>query len=310
MSKFSVNILGCGSAMPTLRHVPSCQVIDFRDNLMMVDCGEGAQLAMRRQRLKFVRLGHIFLSHLHGDHCLGLPGLVATLSLVAKDGGQLVVHTFKEGAEMFKSMIDFFCHDMPFDVKFDIVSPDLPVVGDVIWETDSLIVKAFPLYHRMPCMGFRFDEKPKLRHINNEMTTFHQVPRAAYGALRLGADYTTPDGRVLPNAMLTTVADPSVSYAYCSDTMFDRRVVSAVEGVTVLYHESTYTDDLIALARLRGHSTARQAAIIARDAGVGQLVLGHYSKRYVDETPLLQEAKTIFSNTVLAHEGMKIDLLP
>lgn len=309
MSNFAVNILGCGSAMPTLRHLPSCQVLDFRDNLMMIDCGEGAQLSMRRQRLKFSRLGHIFLSHLHGDHCLGLPGLISTLSLAAKDGGHLTVHTFKEGAELFGSMLDFFCHDMPFDVRFDVINPDLPVDGAVVWETDALTVRAFPLRHKVPCVGYRFDEKPKLRHIKGDMVSFHQIPRSWMDRLRRGEDYVAPDGRVLPNFMLTTDADPAMSYAYCSDTMYSQSVARSVEGVDTLYHEATYADDLADMAVARGHSTARQAAEIARQAGVNRLVLGHYSKRYPDEDVLLAQARSVFPNTIAAREGMKIELL-
>ena len=173
MAQFQINYLGCGSATPTLRHLPSCQVIDFRNNLMMVDCGEGAQLSMRKARLKYSRLSHIFLSHLHGDHCLGLPGLLSTMALTGKEGGTVTIHTFREGAEEFERIMRFFCRETPFDIRYNIISPG---ADDVIWESDTLQVRAFPLIHRVPTTGFIFREKPKLRHIIGDAVAFHQVP--------------------------------------------------------------------------------------------------------------------------------------
>lgn len=305
MSQFKVNYLGCGSATPTMRHLPSCQVVDFRNNLLMVDCGEGAQLSMRRQRLKFGRLRHIFLSHLHGDHCLGLPGLISTLALTGKEGGELTVHTFAEGAELFKRILDFFCRERPFTVDFNIITPG---ETQVLLDTHSLTVTAFPLYHRVPCSGFIFAEKPKLRHLRPDMLAFHEVPVRAYADIKAGADFVRPDGRVLPNAMLTTDPEPAVSYAYASDTMMNHAVARSVEGVDTLYHEATYTEALRDMARQRGHSTAAQAAMIAREAGVKRLVLGHFSKRYENELGHFEEARAIFPNTILANEGLCLDI--
>ena len=198
--------------LPTLRHLPSCQVIDFRNNLMMVDCGEGAQLSMRRARLKYSRLSHIFLSHLHGDHCLGLPGLLSTLALTGKEGGTITIHTFKEGAAIFRRIMDFFCRETPFDIQYDIIAPG---TDDVIWESDALEVRAFPLIHRVPTTGFIFKEKPKLRHIIGDAVAFHQVPVREMQAIKAGADFVKPDGTVIANERLTRPADPSMSYAYC-----------------------------------------------------------------------------------------------
>lgn len=305
MGMFDVHILGCGSATPSLRHLPSCQVVDFRNRLLMIDCGEGAQLSMRRQHLKYSRLTDIFISHLHGDHFLGLPGLLSTLAL-HETGGTVTVHTTEEGARLLCSIMTVLCRETSFELKYNIYDA---ATGGVVLDDKSLTVTAFPLYHRVPCCGFRFDEKPKLRHLRGDMIKFHNIPVYRLAEIKAGADYVTPDGRIIANETLTTDADPCVSYAYCSDTAFDERVVNSVRGVDVLFHESTYGDDQAHKAAPRGHSTAGQAAEIALKAGVGQLVLGHYSKSYVDEAPLVEQALQIFPNTIGATEGMTIKLL-
>ena len=287
----------------TPRHQPSCQVLNVRDNLMMIDCGEGAQLSVRRMKLKLMRLNHIFISHLHGDHCFGLPGLVSTMALLNRTNS-LTIHTFKDGAELFSGMLDFFCRERPFEVRFNIIDTH----KRVIWEDDAMTVTTFPLVHRVPAVGFRFQEKPKLRHIIGEEVQRLGVPHYAMNALRQGEDWITPEGTIVPNDQLTTAADPAISYAYCSDTKFSRRVIKNVEGVDWLYHEATYDESLRVKAHKRYHSTALEAATVARDAGVKQLIIGHFSKRYLDETPLLDEARSIFPATRLANEGLVVDL--
>ena len=300
-----INILGCGSATPSLRHLPACQVVEHRGQLMMIDCGEGAQLSMRRQGLNFGRLNHIFISHLHGDHCLGLPGLLSTLALQQK-GGTITVHTFAEGADLFGRVMDFICRERPYELKFNILTPGQQQIA---LETDSLGVEAFPLHHRVPTLGFIMREKPKPRHLRGDMAKFLQIPVSRLRGIKEdGDDFTTPDGRLFTNEQLTTPADPSASYAYCSDTAYFPELAQIVEGVDLLYHESTYDDSMEAMAAERHHSTASQAARIARDAHVGQLLLGHFSKRYNSEELLLQQARAIFPNTIAANEGMTIEL--
>ncbi len=304
MESFKVNILGCGSATPSLRHLQSCQVIDFRESLMMVDCGEGSQLEMRRRKLKFSRLTHIFISHIHGDHCLGLPGLLSTLALHGREGG-VKVYMLKDGIRLFKPVVEYLCQHRTYDLEFI----EIPPKGGLLFETSALTVEAFPLYHRVPCVGFIFREKEKPRHINGEMVKFFEVPVRLIPDIKAGADLVLPDGRVIENSRLTTPANPSRSYAYCSDTMFDKRVAESVKGVDTIYHEATYTSDLTECAHERGHSTAAEAAEIAKLAGAKRLIIGHYSKRYTDMTSLLAEAKAVFPNTIAADEGMVIDLL-
>ena len=303
MTRLELNILGCGSATMTPRHQPSCQVLNVRDNLMMIDCGEGAQLAMRRMKLKPMRLNHIFISHLHGDHCFGLPGLVSTMALLNRTGS-LTIHTFKDGVELFSQWLDYFCRERPFEVRFNVIDTH----KRVIWDDDAVTVTTFPLIHRVPAVGFLFQEKPKLRHIIGEKAKELGVPHYAMNALRQGEDWVTPEGIVIPNAELTEPADTDISYAYCSDTKFSRRVIKSVTGVDWLYHEATYDDSLRIKAHKRYHSTSLEAATVAREAGAKRLILGHFSKRYLDETPLLDEARTVFPDTLLANEGQVIDL--
>lgn len=299
-----MDILGCGSASPTLRHQPSAQVLDVRSNLHMIDCGEGTQLALVRDRLKFTRLHNIYLSHLHGDHCLGLPGLLSTMSL-HQVGGAVTVHTFADGAEIIGRTVDFFCRERSYDLKFNIIDPR---GGELVHEDNAITVETFPLYHRVPCVGYIFRERPRLRHINGEMARFYEIPHYLLPGIKAGDDFVTADGRVIENSRLTTDPGPSMSYAYCSDTQFDPRVARSVEGVDVLYHEATYTQADAAKAAQRGHSTAAEAARTAAEAGVKLLILGHFSKSYKNEEEHLREAREIFPNTILANEGLRLSI--
>lgn len=303
MEKFMLNILGCGSATCTTQHMQTSQVLDIRDNLFMIDCGEATQLQMRRMHLKFARLNNIFISHLHGDHCFGLLGMLSTLALLGKTG-TMTIHISQEGADFFKNAVEFFGYDMPFEVKFNVITRDKAV----IYEDNAITVTTIPLKHRVPAVGFLFAEKPKRRHINREMTDFYNVPLFMLNDIRGGADFVTPEGKTIPNAVLTHPADKSLSYAYCSDTAYSQKVIEAVQGVDWLYHESTYADDKHKSARLRGHSTAREAGIVAREAGVKHLILGHFSSQYNDLSRLRNEAMEEFPDVTLAQEGLKLDL--
>ena len=304
MADFKVFVLGCGSAKPSVRHLPSCQAIEYRGKLMLVDCGEGAQLSICRQHLNFSRLTDVFISHLHGDHLLGLPGLLSTLSLHSK-GGKVRVHIFEKGARLMHEILSTVGHETCFEIEYDILDPN---GTHVIYEDNALTVKSFPLYHSVPCVGFRFDEKPKPRHLRGDMAKFLEIPVRELAGIKAGADFVRADGTVFTNDRLTTPADPSASYAYCSDTMFNPAVAESVRGVDLLYHEATYGDELAVKGDERGHSTASEAAEIARLAGAKRLLIGHYSSRYNDTDELLQQARAVFTDTIAATEGMKIDL--
>ena len=303
MSTFSIHTLGCGSAKPTVRHQPSSTVVNHRDTLYMVDCGEGAQRAFQLARLKFSRLRHIFLTHLHGDHVLGLPGLLSTLAL-GSTGGKITVHTFADGEKILRQILDFFAKDLSFDLEFNIIKPE----DAVILETSSLTVRTVKLHHRVPAVGYIFEEKPKLRHIRREMIDYHGVPVAKIRDIKEGADFVKPDGTVIPNAMLTSEADRSLSYAHISDTIYMPELAQKIGPVDLLFHETTYLDENEAEAKARFHSTARQAAMTARDSGARVLLTGHYSSRYKDETRFVTEASEVFPRVLLNREGLVTDI--
>lgn len=298
-SDFTLHILGCGSAVPTVRHNPSCQIIDHRGTLYMIDCGEGAQAMMRRLKLKFSRLRHIFISHLHGDHMLGLPGLLSTLAL-NNVGGTITVHIMADGERVLRPLVDLVCRERSYTLEWDIING---AGGTTLIDTDSLRVTTIRLYHRVPCVGFRFDTKGPTRRLLRDMLDHYEVPVAERAAIASGADFVTADGRTIPNGHLSEPMPRPRSYAYCSDTMPNASVAAAVSGVTTLYHEATYADSEASLAAPRGHSTARQAAETALKAGVGKLILGHYSKRYLSTDTLLAEAREVFPDTFAADEG-------
>lgn len=303
MSNFNVNILGCGSATPSLRHLPSCQVVHHNDRLFMIDCGEGAQLQLRRQKLRFSAIRHIFISHLHGDHMLGLPGLLSTLAL-HEIGGTVHVYIMQDGIDWLREFMRISRHHSTLDIIFHPIERK----KEVIYEDDLLTVETFPLYHGVPCVGFIFREKEKPRKILGDMVEYHKVPVYKRAELKHGADFVKPDGTIIPNEYLTSAPEPSKSYAYCSDTCFHQGVIDSVKGVTTIYHEATYADEKADKAKERGHSTARQAAKVARDAGAQKLIIGHYSKLYPDERLHLQEASEVFNNVIASNEGMKIDI--
>ena len=298
MEPFRVHILGCGSALPTLKHFPSAQVVEVRGKLFLVDCGEGTQIQLRRSRLRFTKISAVFVTHLHGDHCFGLIGMLSTFGLLGRTA-KLTVYAPAELADILQRQIDFFCRDLDYEVEFKAVDT---TKQQVMYEDRSLTVETIPLQHRVHCCGYLFREKPSLAHIRRDMTDFYEIPISQFNNIKAGADWTTPDGEVIPNSKLTEPADTPRSYAYCSDTRYIPTLYERLKGVSTLYHESTYGEDNLQMAEKYNHSTARQAALVAREAGVGQLLLGHYSSRYEREEVLLNEAREVFENTRLTNE--------
>lgn len=304
MEKFELHVLGCGSALPTTRHFPTSQIVNVRDKLFMIDCGEGAQLQFRKSRLKFSRLNHIFISHLHGDHCFGLLGLISTLNLLGRTA-ELHIHSPKGLEDLMIPMLDFFNRQMTYKVLFHEFGTK---EAAVVYEDRSLTVTTIPLRHRMPCCGFLFAEKPGPNHILRDMIDFYQVPVYELNRIKNGADYVTPEGEVIPNARLTRPSAASRRYAYCSDTIYLPSVTEQIKGVDLLFHEATFAEDAAPRAKETFHTTASQAARIARDAEVKKLLIGHFSARYDDEQVLLDEARAVFPNTQLAKETLCISV--
>lgn len=304
MEKFEVNILGCGSALPTTRHFSSSQVVNIREKLFMIDCGEGAQLQLRRSKLKFTRLNHIFISHLHGDHVFGLMGLISTFGLLGRTA-KLHIYADKELEKLLQPQLDFFCKGMTYEIEFHSIDP---TKADVIYEDRSVSVITIPLKHRIPSCGFLFQEKRTPNHIIRNMIDFYQIPVYELSRIKSGEDYVTPEGQVIPNHRLTTPSANPRSYAYCSDTICLQSIIPQIKGVDLLFHEATFMHTDFARAKETFHSTALQAAQIANDAKVKRLIIGHFSARYENEDLLLQESQSIFSNTILAKENLKIIL--
>ena len=308
MDCFNVTILGCGSAKPTLRHSPTSQVVNFRGNLFLVDCGEGVQVGLCKNHIPVGKIGHILLSHLHGDHCLGLVGLISTLGLGQRTG-EIVIHAQPDAEKVFRPLFDFFCPDLSMTVTFQ---PFDPYKSEVIYEDKSLLIKTIPLHHRVPTAGFLFQEKPRDRHLLIDRCEELGIPFAYYQGIKKGNDWTDPEsGKVVPNDLLTSEPTPSKSYAFCSDTIYSESVIPIIRGCDLLYHEATYGQEDAVKAKQRGHSTALQAATIAQKAEVKRLVIGHYSAQFVTnemEQTLLTEAQTVFPQTVLAKEQLVLDV--
>lgn len=304
MEPFKVHILGCGSALPTPRHNASAQVVEVRGKMFLVDCGEGTQVHLRRSHIRFTKISAIFISHLHGDHCFGLAGMLSTFGLLGRTA-RLAIYAPSELKDVLLCQMAISCHGLDYEFDFHAVDTN---VQQIIYEDRSLTVESIPLEHRVKCCGFLFREKAVLPHIRRDMMDFYQIPISQINNIKAGADYTTDEGEVIPNSRLVEPADEPRSYAYCSDTRYIPTLHQQIKGVSTLYHESTYGEDNLLKAEKYSHSTARQAALVARDAGVGKLILGHYSSRYEDEQVLLKEAQEVFPNSFLSDENTVFDV--
>ena len=304
METFRVHVLGCGSARPSLRHNASAQVVEMRGKMLMVDCAEGTQMQLMRAKINFNKIKAVFISHLHGDHCFGLFGLISSFGLLGRTA-PLLVAAPKQLEPLFQQAMPLFCGNLGYDVEFMPLDTNKAAV---IYDDRTLSVTTIPLMHRVPCCGFLFQEKPTLPHIRRDMIDFYGIPTSQINSIKIGADWVAADGTVVPNSQLVTPADPPRSFAYCSDTKYIPTLHQRFPNVSLLYHESTYDQSHEALAEKYFHSTAAQAAMVARDAGASQLMIGHYSSRFNDEQVLLDEAKAIFPNSILAQEGLVVDV--
>jgi ribonuclease Z len=298
MQKITLSILGCGSALPTQKNFPSSQLLEMRDKQFLIDCGEGAQIRLRQMGMKTNRLGHVFISHLHGDHCFGLIGLISSFGMLNRTA-DLHLHAQADLEKILQPQLNYFCSDLPFKVVFHAINPRK---SEIIYEDRSVIVYSIPLKHRVPCCGFLFEEKPRDRHIIREMIDFYKIPTWRILKIKQGEDFVTNDGEVISNTLLTKPAEKPKRFAYCSDTAYSEKIIPMIEGVDCLYHEATFMENEAIRSKQTEHSTARQAAEIAKKAKVKKLIIGHYSARYVRQTELLDEAKAVFENTVLGED--------
>jgi len=302
MENFELRILGCGSALPSKKNNQTSQILTVRDKQYMIDCGEGTQNQLRRFGIKTNRLNHIFISHLHGDHIFGLIGLISSFGMLGRTA-ELCIHAPIGLENLLKPQLDFFCQENSFKVTF---YPVETRKHQLVFEDRTIEVYSIPLKHRVPCCGYLFKEKPKQRHLIREMIDFYQIPIKDLANIKNGADFVTSDGKIISNERLTRAPIPPKSYAYCSDTAYSQKIIPIIENIDCLFHEATFMQSEIVRAKETGHSSALQAAQIAKAANVKKLIIGHFSARYIDQQPLLEEALTEFSNTALGEDGLKV----
>lgn len=297
--KFSVTILGSNSAFPTSKRFPTAHVLNVHERFFLIDCGEGTQLQIRRNKFRFGKINHIFISHLHGDHYFGIFGLISTMALLGRKS-DLHIFAMPDLETILEFQLRYFYEDLPYKIIFHPLQTKNP---ELIYEDKSLTVESFPLKHRIPTCGFLFKEKKHDARIKKEMIDFYQIPIRDIVNIKQGADFINKEGETIPNDRLTYPSGQQRSYAFCSDTAYSEKIVPVIQGVDLLYHEATFLHEKADQAKKSGHSTALQAAQIAKKANVKKLIIGHYSSRYKDVTPLVDEARSVFPETYPANEN-------
>ena len=295
-----VSILGCYSATPRTITNPTSQVLEINNQMYLIDCGEGTQVQLRKHKIKFSRINQIFISHLHGDHFFGLIGLISTFSLLNRPND---LHIY--GPKGIKEIILLQIKLSKSYTKYNLFFHELESnESELIFEDDKIEVYTIPLKHRVYTNGYLFKEKPGLRRINIDAATEQNIDVCYFNKLKQGSDLKKEDGTIVKNEMVTFDPLPTQSYAFCSDTVYNEEIIPLIENVDVLYHESTFLEQDIDKCIPTGHSTAMQAATIAKKAHVKNLILGHYSTRYSDINLFKKEADTIFESTFLADDGL------
>ena len=294
---FTLNVLGTASALPTTERHPSAQVLDVRGRLFMIDCGEGAQMQMRKAGLSFLKIEHICLSHIHGDHIFGLFGLLSTMAMLGRSS-QLNIYAPRNFRPVLDSFLATFGEGILFEINYVPLSMDAP---ELVYENRTTELLAFPLNHRVETFGFIIREKRPQFNVHKEAIARYGLTLAEIGALKRGEDVVRED-MVIPHSEAAYLPYEPRSYAYCSDTAPFPELADWIRGVSLLYHESTFPDSMAEMAARTYHSTTLQAAQIAREAGVGRLLVGHYSSRFPDVGFFLEEIRTIFPDADLAHD--------
>jgi ribonuclease Z len=299
MLPFNLTILGCSSATPTSERNPTAQLLSHGDKLFLIDCGEGTQVSLRKMHIHFQRIRHIFISHLHGDHFYGLIGLISSMHLL---GRTKTLHIY--GPPMLKEILDLQLHASLTTLLYPLeFHPTQVEKTEILFEDEHMIVSSFSMLHRIPTTGFLFQEKPYERRIRKDVIGLLKIPVHLIPRIKAGNDYVAVDGTVHPNQSITMDSPLPRCYAFCSDTAYFEDIIPIFQGANLLYHETTFMNDRVANAADKFHSTTGQAATIAMKAGVKKLLIGHYSARYEDLQPLLDEARAVFPETELAVDG-------
>ncbi|HPJ77420.1 MAG: ribonuclease Z [Prolixibacteraceae bacterium] len=296
---FEVTILGSSSAIPTSERYPTAQAVNLLGRFFLVDCGEGTQIQLRRMKFSFARVNHIFVSHLHGDHFLGLPGLISTRNLLGIKS-DLHIYAHSPLKELIQPLIDHMKGELGFSITFHPLNFRQPAV---VWEDRLVEVVSFPLKHSVPCCGFLFREKPSLPNLRKDQIARYAIPVSQMQQIKEGAGFTTGEGAEIPHSELVIAPPAPRSYAFMTDTAYHEPAAEIIRGADLLYHEATFLEEMQDWAGKTLHSTARQAAQMAVHAGVGRLILGHFSTRYKNLSPFLTEARALFPETSLAADG-------
>ena len=295
---FTLKVLGTASALPTTERYPSAQVLDVRGRLFMIDCGEGAQMQLRRAGVSFLKIEHICLSHIHGDHLFGLFGLLSTMGMLGRSSDLNIY-----APPSFRGVLDFFMANFGDGIKFGINLVELNMKEpEKVYESRTAELLAFPMNHRIETFGFIIREKMPPYNVHKEAISRYGLSLTEIGTLKRGEDVLRPDGTFIPNGAAAYIPYQPRSYAYCSDTAPFPELAEWIKGVDLLYHEATFPAEMFEMAVKTFHSTTLQAAQTARDAGVGRLLVGHYSSRFPSVDFYLDELKTVFPNTELAHD--------
>lgn len=298
-----LTILGCYAATPRTLTNPTSQVLEIKNRLFLIDCGEGTQVQLRKNKLKFSKINHVFISHLHGDHFFGLVGLISTFALLGRTSD---LHIY--GPKGVKEIIDLQLRLSNSWTNYQLFFHELESKqSEIIFEDEKVIVKTIPLKHRVYTNGFLFQEKIGERKLDMNAVQDFEIETCYYQNIKNGKDITLDDGRIIDNSKLTYDPDPPLSYAFCSDTKYNEDIIPIIENVSVLYHESTFLDSEENLASKTMHSTAKEAARIALKANVQQLILGHYSTRYDNIGLFKEEAETVFKEVLLADDGKSFE---
>jgi len=304
MLPFNLTILGCSSATPTSDRNSTSQLLSHGDKLFLIDCGEGTQVSLRRMHIHFQRIKHIFISHLHGDHFYGLIGLISSMHLLGRTK-PLHVYGPPELIQIIDLQLQASLTNLLYTLDFH---PTQAERAEILFEDETMIISSFPMLHRIPTTGFIFMEKPYERRIRKEMIGQLQIPVHLLPQIKSGADFVADDGTVYPNHMLTSESPSPRSYAFCSDTAYFEDIIPIIKGADLLYHETTFMNNRGVNASEKFHSTTGQAATIAVKAEVKKLIIGHYSARYDDLQPLLDEAKAVFADTELGIDGATFEI--
>jgi len=300
VTPFELTILGTSSALPTSNRYPTAQVLNVLGRFFLIDCGEGTQTQMRKFKIGFSKINHIFITHLHGDHIFGLIGLISTMVLLGRKN-DLHIYAHSDLQKYLSAQLNFL---YSVDIPYRIVYHPLNFKNEqVIYKDSKVKIYSFPLTHRIPTCGFRFEEKAALPNLKKQKIEQYQIPIRERQRIKEGGDFITDDGKRIPHSELTTYRFKARSFAFCSDTRLDESYIESVRNVDLLYHEATFADDNHELATTTYHSTGKDAATVALRTQVGKLLIGHFSARYKDHQPILEEALKIFPETKAIMEG-------